>query len=76
MCRSIIASIKQNKTGRLKEVMQARAHGPLTLRPFPDANAPISRSGNAARLTAKKFTFCKHRPPCRSRTLSSAPITR
>ena len=34
------------------------AHGPRALRPFPDADAPISCSGNAARLTTF-LRFCK-----------------
>ena len=44
---------RRSEAGRVEEVMQARAHGPPALRPFPDADAPISCSGNAARRTTE-----------------------
>ena len=45
---------RRSEAGRVKEVMQTWPHGLPALRPFPDADAPISCSGNAARLTTER----------------------
>ena len=50
---------RRSEAGRVEEVMQTWRHGPPALRPFPDADAPISCSGNAARLTTLTPELCR-----------------
>lgn len=39
------------RRGRVEKLCKCDAHGPHALRPFPDADAPVSRSGRPVRET-------------------------
>ena len=50
---------EEAKRGQVEKLCKARSHGPPALRPFPDADASISCSGNAARLTTHKIYIAR-----------------
>ena len=52
---------RRSEVGRLVRLCKPAAHGPRALRPFPDADATVSRSGSSVRQrtrsTSKNYTM-------------------
>lgn len=51
---------RRREVGRLVKLCTSGSHRPPRLRPFPDADASISRSGNAARRITGKLQDTIH----------------